>query len=451
MKRLVLIVGLGKTGLSVARYLQYKGIAFSMFDTRKEPLGLDAFRVEFPDVSVFLGDYPDDEWDEITRIVCSPGVSLDIALIAAARKRNILVESDIDCFAREISAPVVAITGTNGKSTVTTLLGEMASAAGRSVGVAGNIGTPVLERLQDIDLAQSIDLWVLELSSFQLEITHALQPIAATFLNLSDDHLDRHHDEASYCAAKQRVYRGGGTLLFNRDDAATYPDERYLKAGVNLQSYGRGVPKVDEWGFVLDENEVYWLAHGEQLILSIEQLGIQGIHNALNALAALALAEVIGLPIETSVQVLKAFKGLPHRCQVIRKLDDVTWIDDSKGTNVGSTESAIQGFGPLFKGKLILIAGGQGKGADFRVLRASLQAHVRVLVLIGEDAALLAEALGDLAEVIYAQSMEEAVHFAKAHAQSGDAVILSPACASFDLFRDFNHRGEVFTNLVEAL
>ena len=448
MERLSLVVGLGKTGLSVARYLKRKGEAFCVFDTRVDPPGLDAFREEFPDVSVFLKAYPEAELPNISRLICSPGVSLDIPLVQAARQHDILIEGDINCFAKEISAPVVAITGTNGKSTVTCLLGEMAKAAGRSVCIAGNIGTPVLDCLSD---TQSVDLWVLELSSFQLDITYALKPIAATFLNLSPDHLDRHHDEAAYCAAKQRVYRGASVLLFNRDDAKTYPDNVYRQSAETIVSYGQSAPKAGEWGLVLDEQKNYHLAFGDALILPVSALTIQGMHNALNALAALALARVIDLPIEAAIQTLKTFKGLPHRCQEIREIDGVKWINDSKGTNVGSTESAIQGLAPLLKGQLILIAGGQGKGADFCVLRESVAAYVRVLILIGEDAALLAEALGDVAEVVHAESMADAVTYASDAAKPGDAVLLSPACASFDWFRDFNHRGEVFTGLVEAL
>ncbi len=448
MERLSLIVGLGKTGVSIARYLKRKGEAFAVFDTREVPPGLDAFQAEFKNVPVFVEDYPLDELAEVSRLICSPGVSLDIPLIQAARARDILVESDIDCFAREISAPAVAITGTNGKSTVTSLVADMAKAAGFYACAVGNIGTPVLDALHEL---QAVDLWVLEVSSFQLEITHALKPRVATFLNLSEDHLDRHQNTAAYRAAKQRVYRGADILLFNRDDVNTYPDEMYLTPTTEVLSYGQDMPEAGAWGLRQDDNQETYLAFGEQLVLPLSELGIQGIHNAMNALAALALAEAVELPRETSLQVLKTFKGLPHRCQEVRELDGVKWINDSKGTNVGSTESALTGLGPLLKGKLILIAGGQGKGADFRVLRDSVKAHVGLLVLIGEDAKLLEDALGDITEVVHADSMLDAIQQAKAHAKAGDAVLLSPACASFDWFRDFNHRGEVFTGLVEAL
>ncbi len=452
MKPFVLVVGLGKTGVSIARYLQRKGTAFLIFDTREAPPNLNAFYSEFPNALVCLGDSGAVDLSQITRVICSPGVSLDIALLTAVRAHGLLIESDMDCFAVEISAPVVAITGTNGKSTVTQLLGEAAIASGRRVGIAGNIGAPVLDYLHAAEPPESIDLWVLELSSFQLDITHALKPLAATFLNLSDDHLDRHHNSAAYAAAKQRVYRGAEVLLFNRDDAQTYPEQEYLQDNVRLMSYGQHAPQAaTEWGLALDTKGVRWLAKGEQFIMPVEALGIHGVHNALNALAVLALADAIGLPIESVIYVLKTFKGLAHRCQDVRLLDGVRWINDSKGTNVGATVSALQGLGPLIKGPLILIAGGQGKGAEFEALRAAVKAHVRLLILIGDDAVLLERALGDLVEVIHADSMENAVIHAKNQAKPGDAVLLSPACASFDWFDDFNHRGEVFTRLVEAL
>jgi UDP-N-acetylmuramoylalanine--D-glutamate ligase len=447
MEPFVLVVGLGKTGLSIARYLKRKGEAFMVFDSRKAPPNLDACRAELPDIAIFLANDADINLNQITRIICSPGVALDSALITKARAKNILIESDIDCFARDVSAPVVAITGTNGKSTVTALLGDMAKASGHSVGVAGNIGTPVLDCLV---LQETIDVWVLELSSFQLEITHALKPAAAVFLNLSDDHLDRHHDMASYCAAKQRVYHGARAVLFNRDDKCTYPNLN--QNNISRVSYGAGAPEADDaWGLALDAHQAHWIAHGRQLILPIAALKMQGMHNAMNAMAALALADMMHFSMDACVEVLKKFEGLPHRCQAIRALDGVQWINDSKGTNVGSTESAILGLGPLITGQLVLIAGGQGKGADFSVLRDALKTHVRVLILIGEDAELLNQALGDLAEVFYAKSMQEAVSLAKQQAKSGELVLLSPACASFDWFDDFNQRGEVFTSLVEAL
>lgn len=453
MTQFALVIGLGKTGFSVARYLQRQGIPFVVFDTRETPPQLEMFREHFPDVRLFLGHFPEVELAHVTRVICSPGVSLDIPLLKAVRAQQKRIESDIDCFAAEVSAPVVAITGTNGKSTVTTLVGEIAKAAGKCVGVAGNIGTPVLDML-GADEAQGarIDLWVLELSSFQLELTHALKLLAATFLNLSDDHLDRHHDMASYRAAKQQIYQAADVLLFNRDCAATYPDPQYLSAERQVLSFGKSEPKAGEWGLVLDEQHDYWLAHGTQRILAVHDLKIHGIHNALNVLAALALADAIGLPLNESVlRAVKNFQGLPHRCQTVRTLDGVPWINDSKGTNVGSTEAAIDGIAPLLQGKLVLILGGQGKGADFRVLREAVSRHVRLLILIGEDASKIEQALGDLVDVLHARSMPEVIALAREHARSGDAVLLSPACASFDWFKDFNHRGEAFTKLVEAM
>jgi len=450
MQELTLVVGLGQTGQSIARYLHHKNLPFAVFDTRKNPPGLDGFRKAYPEVALFLEIYPENLHERVSRIICSPGVSLDISLIQEARARGMPIESDIDCLAAEVQAPMVAITGTNGKSTVTCLLGEMAKAAGINTAVAGNIGTPVLDLL--LDEPKAFDLWVLELSSFQLELTSALRPAAAIILNISPDHLDRHHNARAYRAAKQRVYRGAHVGVFNRDDLETKPDPAYLETGMRVISFGSDEPaSQNSWGLRRDADNQLCLARGDALILPVDHIRIKGQHNGMNALATCALAELLAIPIEACISVLKAFVGLPHRCQKVRVLDNVLWINDSKGTNVGATESAITGLGPSTKGKLVLIAGGQGKGGDFQALRPSVLEYVRTLILIGEDAKLLDEALGDLVQVYHAASLDEAVGLAKSYAEAGDTVLLSPACASFDMFDSFNHRGEAFTALVEAL
>ena len=451
MRALTLVIGLGQTGQSVARYLQGKGEVFVMFDTRVAPPGLFAFQTAFPDVSVVLEHYPEDALDDVIRVICSPGVPSSLDVIQAARARNIPIESDMDCLVREVHAPMVAITGTNGKSTVTFLLGEMAKAAGLRVAVAGNIGIPVLDCLTASDVSDAFDVWVLEVSSFQLELTNTLSPRVAAFLNFSPDHLDRHEHEQAYLAAKQRVYRQADVCLFNRDNPETYPDANNLNRGARIVNYGEGAPDTDAWGLRFDTDGECWLAFGRELILSVKALLIEGMHNALNALAALALAEELGLPRDSSLQALTTFRGLPHRCQRVRDVDGVIWINDSKGTNVGATESAIAGLAPSLEGKLVLILGGQGKGGVFEQLRDGVRTHVRALVLIGDDAALIEKALGNLVPVVHAHSMPEAVQCAQLKAKPGDAVLLSPACASFDWFDDFNQRGEVFTACVEAL
>ena len=450
MQKITLVVGLGQTGQSIARYLHHQDLPFAVFDTREAPPGEAFFRKTYPEVTLYLKTYPDNLFENVSRLICSPGVSLDITLIHEARARDIPIEGDIDCLAREVDAPMVAITGTNGKSTVTCLLGEMAIAAGMKTAVAGNIGTPVLDLC--LDKPDLFDVWVLELSSFQLELTSTLRPVAAIILNISPDHLDRHHKIEAYRAAKQRVYQGARACVFNRDDVETKPNLACLEKDARVISYGSDVPSSQNaWGLRRDASNQLCLARGDALILSVDEISMKGRHNWMNALATCALAELLAIPMDVCVSVLKTFAGLPHRCQKVRVVDDVMWINDSKGTNVGATESAIAGLGPSTQGKLVLIAGGQGKGGDFQALRNPMSEHVRVLILIGEDAKLLDEALRDVVHVRHAASLDAAVKQAKSCAEPGDAVLLSPACASFDMFDSFNHRGEVFTALVEAL
>lgn len=441
-----LIAGLGKTGLSIAGYLKRRNLPFMAFDTRKTLEGLADFEKHFPGVDLFLEDLPATVFPSLKAIIASPGLSLDEPFLQQALQLNIPVYGDIECLAREIKAPVIAITGTNGKSTVTTLVGEMAKAAGMSVAVAGNIGTPVLDLL---DSGIHYDLWVLELSSFQLDLTHSLKPIAATILNVSPDHLDRHHSLEAYINAKQRIYSLSQQLLYNRDDPQTFPR---MEASTNQQvlSYGLDQPGIAQWGIRYNNGRA-WLARGDECFLAVDSLVIKGTHNWQNALAACALATAAGIAPDAIKAVLQTFKGLPHRCQWVRTLDGVDWINDSKGTNIGATQSAITGIGSAMQGRIVLIAGGLGKGADFRELRQSVSAYVRCVVLIGRDADKIEQALGDLIPLFRASTLEEAVIQAKAQAHAGDVVLLSPACASLDMFRDFNHRGDCFARLAEQL
>ncbi len=444
---LYLIAGLGKTGHSIARYLQRRNQPFVAFDTRPAPEGLEEFSAEFPGVDVFSAELPDTLYKQLTGIISSPGVKLDHPVLQQAIAMGIPVYGDIECLAREIKVPVIAITGTNGKSTVTTLVGEMAAAAGLSVAVAGNIGTPVLDLL---DNEEHYDLWVLELSSFQLDLTSSLAPLAATILNVTPDHLDRHHSLDAYIKAKQRVYHQAEFLLYNREDRFTFPGEPEIKPGENTVSFGLDAPCGADWG-VLTGNSVNYLACGNEKLMPVDKLKIKGRHNWANALAACALAKAAGVATDQMVEVLQRFPGLPHRSQWVRTLDHVDWINDSKGTNIGATISAISGIGGSMQGKIVLIAGGQGKGADFTELRAPMSDYVRSVVLIGEDADKLEHALTGSVQILRADSLDEAVHIAKHTAKPGDVVLLSPACASLDMFRDFNHRGDVFTDVVNAL
>lgn len=442
-----LVAGLGKTGQSIVRYLRRRNQPCVVFDTRPNPPNLSEFKKEFPDVEVFLGQLPNELYSEITAIISSPGVALDHPSIQKALEQKIPIMGDIECLARAITAPVIAITGTNGKSTVTTLVGEMAKQAGMSVAVAGNIGSPVLDLLND---GVHYDLWVLELSSFQLDLVDSLAPIAATILNITPDHLDRHHDFANYVKAKQRVYQHAKNFVYNRSDQQTIPSLLEVNTAEKTISFGLDLPKPGHWG-VRSNDGMTELMYGHEPFIRVDELRIKGRHNWQNVLAACALAQCAGITLSSMKNVLRRFTGLPHRCQWVRTLDQVEWINDSKGTNVGATISAISGIGGSMLGKIVLIAGGQGKGADFSELRASIGDYVRAIVLIGEDAVRIEQALDDVVDVFHAKTLDAAVTMAKAEAKPGDVVLLSPACASFDMFKDFNHRGELFSRMVEDL
>ena len=441
-----LVAGLGKTGLSIARYLHRNNKPFIAFDTRKDAPGLTEFKLAFPNICVYLEEIPQNILALCTDIIASPGLSLELPFLKQAIELGIAVYGDIECLAREITAPVIAITGTNGKSTVTTLVGEMAKAAGFRVAVAGNIGKPVLDLLED---DYQYDLWVLELSSFQLDLTYSLAPAVATILNISPDHLDRHHTLNAYIQSKQRVYHQANIAVFNRDDDKTIPCKQQHCTRICL-SFGKEPPKADDWGLLVQRDTVY-LAKGNTSFLAAHSLLIKGVHNWLNALAACALAESVGISSAHQLEVLKTFSGLPHRCQWVRSLDEVEWINDSKVTNIGATISAITGIGEVMQGKIVLIAGGQGKGADFSDLSAAVAKYVRCIVLIGEDADKIESALTPIVPIERATSLEAAVARSKDRAKPGDVVLLSPACASLDMFRDFNHRGELFNSLVHRL
>lgn len=443
-----LVVGLGKTGQSIVRYLQRKNKSFAVFDTRTD-LSIIEFQKTYPDVPIYLGQIPDSSFNEMKTLILSPGVDLGENIIQAAFDKGLEVIGDVACFAREITAPVIAITGTNGKSTVTTLVGDMAKAAGLNVAVAGNIGLPVLDLLES---AVKFDLYVLELSSFQLELIDSLNPLAATILNISPDHLDRHLTMESYIAAKQRVYSGAKYKIYNHEDHLTKPITGVTKThGDSHEIYfSSDFPEEGQWGLSLID-EVYYLAYGSLLVMPVDKLKIKGRHNWLNALAAAALAAAAGIPLAAIIDVLAYFPGLTHRTQWIRTLNQVDWINDSKGTNVGATLSALNGMGEGLKGKIVLIAGGQGKNAEFTLLREAVRKYVRILILIGEDAPILAKDLSQMAEMIFADNLHHAVILAAEQAKAGDLVLLSPACASFDMFHDFNHRGQCFIEEVLQL
>ena len=439
--RRTLIVGLGKTGLSCVRYLSEQGREIAVADSRQSPPGLDELKAGWPEVPVHLGEFNAELFAGFNELVVSPGIGTAEPAIASAAERGAMIRGDIDLFAEAADAPVLAITGSNGKTTVTTLLGEMAKAAGRKVQVGGNIGTPALDLL-----GQGADLYVLELSSFQLETTHELNALAATVLNVSDDHMDRYPDKMAYFQAKQRIYNGCQNAIVNLDDALSTPMARD-----NLRFLCFGFNRVNPDTFsTRDDDQGTWITFGFDNLLLASELRLLGRHNLSNVMAALALGQAAGLPMQTMLAVARGFRGLPHRCEFVRSLGGVDYINDSKGTNVGATVAAIESLVPE-RGKIVLIAGGEGKGADFAPLAEPLADHCRALVLIGQDADAIARAAGEQVAVYKAASLAEAVACAQTQAHCGDRVLLSPACASFDMFDSYSDRGDQFRALVEGL
>ncbi|MGQ7275384.1 UDP-N-acetylmuramoyl-L-alanine--D-glutamate ligase [Marinobacter sp. V034] len=439
--RRTLVVGLGITGLSCVRYLLGQGRSVAVADSRENPPGLDAVRTEFPDVAVHCGEFDADLFAGFNELVVSPGISVKTPAIAAAREKGAAIRGDIDLFSDAAKAPIVAITGSNGKTTVTTLVGEMAKTAGVKVAVGGNIGTPALDLLAD-----DVALYVLELSSFQLETTARLNAKAATILNVTDDHMDRYASKMAYFQAKQNIFNGCEIAVVNLDDALSQPMARD-----NMAFIGYGVHRINPETYSLREDEGdKWITHGFENLIRANELGLMGTHNLMNIMAALALGEAVGLPMDTMLTVARQFKGLPHRCQFVRRLRDVDYINDSKGTNVGATVAAIDSLKPA-GGQLVLIAGGDGKGADFAPLRPAVKDTCRQVLVLGKDADQLKAALGDAAPVTVVTDLDEAVNLAAQIAESGDRVLLSPACSSLDMFRNYEARGEHFMALVGGL
>jgi len=438
-----LVVGLGKTGLSCVRHLRRLGRRVRAVDSRSSPPALGTVCEEFPEVPVTVGGFPRDAFENIGGIVVSPGVSLSEPALKDALAAHIPVCGDIELFAHAVGAtPVVAITGSNGKSTVTTMVADMLRVAGRRVKVGGNLGMPALCLLE----GEQPDVYVLELSSFQLETTDSLAPCVAALLNVSADHMDRYTSVEEYARAKARIFAGSGAMVLNRDDARV---AAMARAGRQVIFYTLEVPERGEFGLRSDDDGVY-LSHGETLIMSARELPMAGLHNVANALAAMAIASVLGVSHDAMARALKDFRGLAHRCELVADAGGVRWFDDSKATNVGATAAAISGLGGRFdarrigRGDLILIAGGDAKGADFSALEEPLRRHVRLLLLIGRDAGRIGEVIQGAAEIVYADGMADAVEIAHRRARAGDSVLLSPACASFDMYSNYEERGDAF-------
>jgi len=436
-----LVVGLGKTGLSCARYLARRGVAVAVVDSRAEPPGLEDLRRELPAVPVFTGGFDDEVFAAAERLVVSPGVAVTEPHVRAARDRGAEILGDIELFAREAAAPVVAVTGSNGKSTVTTLVGEMARLAGVEVAVGGNLGRPALDLL-----APENELYVLELSSFQLETTWSLHAEAAVVLNISPDHMDRYESLDDYAGAKAKIFREAQTAVVNLDD----PWVRSMPGGRQRVGFTLNEPRPGEFGVRrLDGRS--WLCRGDTHLLAADELLIAGRHNQANALAALALGTAVGLPIGAMLEALRTFPGLPHRTRFVAESGGVRWYNDSKGTNVGACVAALEGFDAGDDSRTVLLAGGDCKGASFDDLVPAAARLARAVVLIGRDADQIAGVLEGRVPLVRATDMADAVKQAATLAQPGDRVLLSPACASFDMFRNYEHRGEVFESLVREL
>ena len=439
------IAGLGRTGLSCARHLHSLGWRIAVTDTRTHPPELQRLRELFPEIPISLGGLDTRLLEDAVCVVASPGIALSDPFFAAARARGLEIVGDIEMFARIVDAPVVGITGTNGKSTVTTLVGRMAQRAGVRVRVGGNLGEPALDLLAAAHReAEVTQLYVLELSSFQLETTTSLDLHAATVLNVSPDHLDRYPSVAAYADAKARIFARCDTAVINLDDPLVVAMPR---PGQRTLSFSLRATIGADYAVEMRENGAGWLTRRGEPLLAVSAMKIKGLHNAANALAALALGEALGLPLPAMQAELAEFPGLPHRSQWVADIQGVTYINDSKGTNVGATLAAVGGM----QGPLVVIAGGDGKNQDFAPLANAFRNKVRHAVLIGRDGPAIARALQSVCTVEYCGSLEEAVRAAARAAKSGDVVLLSPACASLDMFRDYTHRGAVFAQAVREL
>jgi len=452
LNKYVLVLGLGETGLSLVRWLIAQGIRVRAADSRNNPPSLDLLHKEFPQVDVNCGIFRSELLDDVGLIAISPGVPLRDPLVVRAIALGIPVAGDIELFALSLpqqNAPkIIAITGSNGKTTVTSMVGAMCRAAGKETLVAGNISPAVLDVLMQ-RAGKHPDIWVLELSSFQLETTSTLKADAATVLNISEDHMDRYNDMGEYIAAKARIFRAngqGGVQVLNRDDADSAAmallDRKHVTFGINTPP-----PGAEDWGIESD-NAGTWLVQGKQRLLKADELKVEGLHNVSNALAALALCRAIGMPVQPLLEALRNFKGLPHRVEAVTEIGDVIYYDDSKGTNVGATVAALKGLGR----RAVVILGGDGKGQDFSPLEAAVTQHARAVILIGRDADKIAAVLQNCdVPILLASDMNDAVNKAAAEAQPGDAVLMSPACASFDMYRNYVHRAEAFISAVRAL
>lgn len=440
---LKVVAGLGISGVAAVNFLHEHGYRVAVTDSRKTPPGHD----QIPsDVQTSFGQLDQELLLQAEEIVISPGLDPQLPEIQAAIAQGIAVVSEIQILRRFTDKPIMAITGSNAKSTVTTLIGLMAKDAGVKVAVGGNLGRPALDLTKD-----DPELYILELSSFQLETTSNLHAEVAVILNMSEDHLDRHGDMMGYHTAKHRIFQGVKKVVYNRDDSLTRP---LVPDATPMQSFGLNAPDMNQYGILKENDGTMWLARGRERLLKSSEMYIQGTHNIANALACLALGEAIGLPLASMLDTLKTFKGLEHRCEFVKEVQGVRYYNDSKGTNIGATLAAIDGLGAAIEpqqGKVAIILGGQGKGQDFTALRDALSKYAKLAVLIGEDRAVIEQAIAGTTTLLHAVSLQEAVELCQQHTQAHDVVLLSPACASFDMFKGYSERGHQFVECVNTL
>lgn len=445
--RLTVIVGLGGTGLSCVKYFVSLGEKIKVVDSRNEPPGLAVLKELYPDVECELGAFKLETFVTAKQLVVSPGLSIRSAEIEAAKDAGVSITGDIDIFSRQVKAPIIAVTGSNGKSTVVAMLAGILRKAGKNFGLGGNLDGENFKPALDLLAEGKKDLYLLELSSFQLETTENLGAEVATILNLSADHMDRYEGIEDYHRAKQRIFNGCKQVVINRDDEESIP---LNESEASVWRFGFGLPGVSGLGLLEEDGDQY-LAYQFEKIVSVSELKVFGQHNISNVLAAIALAMAIDIDMKSIKAAITEFSGLPHRCQWVANVDGVDFYNDSKGTNVGATVAAIAGLGEHISGHIILIAGGIAKGADFSALVPAMNKWGKAVILIGQDAGEIASYFDADIQTYFAGDMQEAAKLALQQAVSGDAVLLSPACASFDMYENFQHRGFEFIKSVETL
>ncbi|MDG2141355.1 MAG: UDP-N-acetylmuramoyl-L-alanine--D-glutamate ligase [Gammaproteobacteria bacterium] len=441
------IIGLGQTGLSVAKYFAIRNIDFKVLDTRLTPPNLAEFQSIFPEIEIETGELRKESVLEAKELVVSPGLGINMSVLNEAKRKGIPITGDIDIFSKSVSSPILAVTGSNGKSTVVAILASILDKAGKSYGLGGNLDGKNFKPALDLLNEKVRELYVLELSSFQLETTKNLKAEASVILNLSSDHMDRYRNIEEYHQAKLRIFNGCRQVVVNRDDLYSYPQ---TKMDVPTWNFGFGNPGANGLG-ILEEGSDQYLAFQYKKIISVEELKIFGRHNISNVMAAIGLALSVNVDMKAIRSALKGFPGLPHRCQWVGDISGIDFYNDSKGTNVGATVAAIEGLGERVDGHIVLIAGGVAKGADFHALVPAINRWGKEVILIGQDALKIAKNFNQKISPQFAEDMDAAVRSALRAASPGDAVLLSPACASFDMFRDFQHRGETFINSVKEI